>query len=346
MTVRNSTSSKPLQHDCTVWRNSSQAAANLYKNGVKLWKKHDLTDIERQLADSKTQSVFTVRLIDGTTLDITNPMFGEESPIWKPRIKFQEYWRLVKDQPDGPPETYHCTYLLSWTNTTARSFRGVVANPSSLFDDNRLAWNESRSCELLRSRFEQISATKKVKRIVCFGLGDICRKPPEWMGRYPASGDHNLEISFVRGAMVQHSIALTLAQICSDIAGYDVQLLAQDPDYTDEAKAILKGNGFSIVGDYGAGGFAKVDDDSVVFSVFVEAPLKQIIADIARPLMIISTGFDTFNDSEKPWMDAESPRTVDMWEEYEEKTSFPISPGDGELMSKMRDVYLYVRKGI
>jgi hypothetical protein len=98
--------------------------------------------------------------------------------------------------------------------------------------------------------------------------------------------------------MVQHSIALTIAEICRSRIGNEVQLLAQDPDYTEEAKDILKANGFSIVGEFGAGGFAEVDDDSVVFSVFVEAPLKQIIADIARPVLIISTGFDVFNDSE------------------------------------------------
>ena len=48
-------------------------------------------------------------------------------------------------------------------------------------------------------------------------------------------------------------------------------------------------------------------------------------------------------DSRKPWTDAESPRTKDMWREYD-SISFPISPQDGELMSKLRDVLLYVRK--
>ncbi len=43
-------------------------------------------------------------------------------------------------------------------------------------------------------------------------------------------------------------------------------------------------------------------------------------------------------------MDAESPRTVDMWKEYEEKTNFPISPEDEEMMAKLRDVFIYVKK--
>lgn len=112
------------------------------------------------------------------------------------------------------------------------------------------------------------------------------------------SSSENVEVDFVRGSMSQHSIALTIAQICCGSAENEVQLLAQDPDYTDKAKEMLGKNGFSIVGEFGAGGFAEIDDNSVVFSAFVEAPLKQIIADIARPALIISTKFETFNDSE------------------------------------------------
>jgi hypothetical protein len=185
-----------------------------------------------------------------------------------------------------------------WINSTGLSFRGDVENASSVFEENRLAWSLSDSCKQLRLQLGQMPATKKVKKVVCFGLGDICRKPPDWMRRRPALGEHDLATSSVRGRMVQHSIALTLAEICRDRTGNEVKLLAQDPDYTEEAKRILTEFGFEIVGNFGAGGFAEVDDDTVVFSVFVEAPLKQIIADIARHLLIFTTGFDTFNDSE------------------------------------------------
>lgn len=71
-----------LQHDYTIWRASSQAAANLYNKGTKLWAKQDFADIEKQLADSKTQLTFRVRSFGGGTLSIANPMFGIESPIW------------------------------------------------------------------------------------------------------------------------------------------------------------------------------------------------------------------------------------------------------------------------
>lgn len=69
-------------HDCTVWRESSQTAFNLYADGVKLWTKNDLLDIEHQLSESKQRKFFTVRLINGTILKTGNPMFDQESPIW------------------------------------------------------------------------------------------------------------------------------------------------------------------------------------------------------------------------------------------------------------------------
>lgn len=213
-------------------------------------------------------------------------------------MKFREYWRLVKDQPDDPAETYHCTYLPRWINTSARAFRGNVANPSLLFEETIRVWTKSESCKLLKSQLQQTASIHAVKKIICFGLGDICRTPPEWMKRHAGKDAQNIETEFVRGAMIQHSIALTVRQICNDLAGCHVHLLAQDPDYTKDAKEILASSGFSIVGEFGAGGFAEIDDETLVFSVYVEAPLKQIIADIARPPIIISTGFDVFNDSE------------------------------------------------
>lgn len=71
-----------LDYACSEWRRSSQSAANLFDNGVKLWKKSDLRDIEQQLAHSEIREVFTVRTIDNTMISIKNPMFGEASPIW------------------------------------------------------------------------------------------------------------------------------------------------------------------------------------------------------------------------------------------------------------------------
>lgn len=98
------------------------------------------------------------------------------------------------------------------------------------------------------------------------------------------------------GCMIQHSMALTIAQLCR--GNETVPLLAQDPDYTEVAEEILTKKEFKIVGPRGAGRFAEIDEESIVISAFTAAPVKQIIADLARPVLIISTGFDVFNSHE------------------------------------------------
>lgn len=197
-----------------------------------------------------------------------------------------------------PLEMYHCSYLVDWVNTSAKRFRGVMEQSDLAFEGIWNAWKNSMSCQLLKSQLEELALAKSATKIVCFGLGDFCRPPPEWWMRgtmkEPNMDKKTAEASAVYHSMVQHSMALTMAEVC----GNHIQLLAQDPGYTEEAKRILKRKGFSVIGQFGAEGFAEIDDNSVVFSAFVAAPLKQIIADVARPLLIIETGFSALNDSE------------------------------------------------
>lgn len=106
----------------------------------------------------------------------------------------------------------------------------------------------------------------------------------------------------VEGALIHHAIALTIADIarsCVETGDTGVRLFTQDPRYSDETKDLLREIGFEVVGQYGAGGFAELDNESIVFSPFASAPVKQIIADLARPTVIICagvTGAEVFND--------------------------------------------------
>ena len=118
------------------------------------------------------------------------------------------------------------------------------------------------------SQFEKIPATKKVTKIVCFGLGDFCDKPPEWVRRQSSAGEDETDLDLVRDRMIQHSMALTMAEICHDDTAKNAQLLAQDPNYSEQTMEILKASGFTIVGQFGAGGFAEIDNNSLVFSAF------------------------------------------------------------------------------
>lgn len=144
-----------------------------------------------------------------------------------------------------------------------------------------------------------------MSKIVCFGLGDMNFKPPDWWrmeNDSKAEDERELETSVVEGAFIHHAVALTMVEIiartCSESRGVGLRLLTQDPGYSDETRDLLREIGFEVVGEHGAGGFTELDDESVVFSAFAAAPAKQIIADLARPVAIIcaaKTGADVFS---------------------------------------------------
>ncbi|KAJ5117645.1 hypothetical protein N7448_011277 [Penicillium atrosanguineum] len=242
----------PLNYGCTDWRISSQRAADLYNSGTRLWTKEDLEDIEQQLGQSSTMELFLIRRIDGSIIQISNPMFQVQNPIWKPHVKFQEYWQLVKAQPTGPIETYLCSYLVDWSNLTARNFRELIAQPMQVFDEKDLLWQNSKTCKHLAALVQDLLGTKTVKKVLCFGLGDFCRFAPEWLKKQDDSWDETSEVKNVMGCLIQHSMALTIAQLCC--GNEPVSLLAQDPEYTKVAEEILTKKGFKIVGTHGAGG--------------------------------------------------------------------------------------------
>lgn len=132
---------------------------------------------------------------------------------------------------------------------------------------------------------------RRVTKIACFGLGDIARKMPGVIVLPNNEGckyqEPEADAAYLFPSIMQHAAAITMAEEAVRVGGKAVRLVSQDPRYSDDAKAFLSAKGFEIIGNFGAGGFAEVDDKTVVFSAWTNAPVKQIIADIARPAALI-----------------------------------------------------------
>lgn len=224
------------------------------------------------------------------------------SPIRrKPFVKYQDYWKLVLGDFNGPPELFYSTYHIDWKNQVDRDFRGNIEDWTRLFETKSHLWAESITCESFRGCLKEfLAAHPKVNKVICFGLGDMARREPEVTVRGPwLSNQASLEPTKSNGAevhkqMIQHAAALTIAEeIRLHRGGEMVRLLTQDPQYTDDTKDHLRGKGFEIVGNFGAGGFDEVDDESLVFSTWPSAPVKQMVADLARPAGFITLGRKT-----------------------------------------------------
>jgi hypothetical protein len=117
----------------------------------------------------------------------------------------------------------------------------------------------------------------KITKVICFGNGDF---HPD------ACHDESR-------AMAQHAAALTVVKILRERSGRDVPLLAQDPAYTESVKEVLQKRGFSIYGGPGRAshGFIDVDDDTFVMSISPSAPVRSVIADFARPAILMCDGY-------------------------------------------------------
>ncbi|KAI1801463.1 hypothetical protein F4811DRAFT_564000 [Daldinia bambusicola] len=333
-----------LTDDCSEWKASSQYMEDLYLSGVKLWRKRDLADIEKQLSQFRTLEKFTIRRVDGSIIHIENPMFGVGRPSWLPTVLFKQYWRLVYADDGEDPETYSCSYLIQWENRAALDSRGLIENSRSLFAENKRLWDNSITCDSFKPLIRKLLYGRKISNIVCFGIGDICRHPPEWWRLGHGPDWQQTEAALMASRVMQYSMILSVANEIRSITGDAVRILTQDPEYVDETTEILKENGFEVVGQFGAGGFAEVDEESIVFDAFACAPIKQVVADIARPTLFIAPADDgTFSQSDIQYKDGESPRTKQMWQEYESQ-DFPVAPSEEMSMVILSMLKIHARK--
>jgi hypothetical protein len=85
----------------------------------------------------------------------------------------------------------------------------------------------------------------------------------------------------------QHALILTLRDVLSEKKGNlgGIACYAQDPGYSDTDKSILEKYGIKILSD--PEGFLEVDDATVVLSFSPNVPVRQVVADLARPAVMI-----------------------------------------------------------
>ncbi|KAI1208189.1 uncharacterized protein F4807DRAFT_461915 [Annulohypoxylon truncatum] len=332
---------------------NTQSAIELYRSGQKLWIGRDLERIEYELAHCRTTPSFTIRRIDGSTISVKNPMFGVVNPIWKPYVKFQHYWYLFNQGPENPllegvppHSSPYYSYFIAWENRTYGDF--VDGEHSCLgwrFQEAQTRWGKSWSCGLLEDKLATFNASKRITKVLCFGLGDITP-----LSRHDARAEFDEEVALqdLNASLNQHAVALTIAAAFRAKTPNNMEIFAQDPAYSQASKTLLESLGVRVVGEHGAGGFSKIDQESVVFFCYPAAPVRQIIADLGRPALIIGNGDSlVLNENQSlPFpFDAESPRTREMWREYT-RHEFKIVEQDEENLMGLRGLSIYVRNDI
>ena len=141
----------------------------------------------------------------------------------------------------------------------------------------------------LKSAFASVAIPPGIDKIVAFACSTMT---------WAANEDHRAGRS-----IAQHTLALTVRDLLANGYGkdaHDIKCYAQDPIYMAEDKTVLTEAGFTVVND--PRGFLYVDDASVVISVSPDIPVRQIVADIARPAILIWNRVNRSTpDTERLW---------------------------------------------
>jgi hypothetical protein len=128
-------------------------------------------------------------------------------------------------------------------------------------------WEDSEDCKQLRSLFQVVPLPRvnKIVAFACSGFGDGSNRPC---------------------ALYQHALILTLRDILENRPdGEKVKCFVQDPIYTETDEHVLGNARITVLGD--PRGFVEVDDQTLVISFAPNIPVRQIIADIARPPVMV-----------------------------------------------------------
>jgi hypothetical protein len=177
------------------------------------------------------------------------------------------------------------TRALTLVRTTGTSSSIEYAQLKAAWDEARRNWTQSAVCrELTATLGRSARIPKTTRKIVCLGLGSLEGSPDHSSLDVLATCD-GLPC---RSAMTQHAAALTVAAVLGERLGTGpLPILAQDPAYSLVAKRLLVDVGIEVVGGRGSLAFTHVDESTVVFSCHPNIPVKQVIADIARPAAMI-----------------------------------------------------------
>ncbi|KAL2134440.1 hypothetical protein VTI74DRAFT_152 [Chaetomium olivicolor] len=283
--------------------------------------------------------IISIPAIDGTVVEarlktgLVTPgdKKNTEFVLMSPYLHYRSFQQLRNDilTSSVSPEWAYCPTRLTYPMKRRRTHTGKFLDsfkreaPEAVLDAFQLGvsqWEGSPDYRRLRELLDAV-LPPRVNKIVAFACFTMTVKSEQLR------------------TVFQHTMVLTMLNILQrrrlDERQPEIQCFAQDPFYTDTDEEILGQAGVTVVQD--PRGFLEVDDQTVVISFSPDAPIRQIIADIARPAVLIwdrVTGED--NDAEC-YSDPESPR---LWTMIQNHYDAVTNLESGEMFG---DAVVYIR---
>lgn len=165
------------------------------------------------------------------------------------------------------------SHYVEWRNRITKEVL-KPSLPNSLIDTwhnflkTQQLWKESAPYKQLESILER-RIPPRTDAVVAFALGSISRP------------NRNNQAS-----MFQYALTLSVRDIVEMSNGSQkVRCISQDPIYNTVDKSVLSESGITVLKNPQA--FLEISNSSVVVSCSPDIPVKQIVADLARPAVMI-----------------------------------------------------------
>ncbi|KAK4190876.1 hypothetical protein QBC35DRAFT_471252 [Podospora australis] len=305
----------------------------IYDSGVPFFTKQALRDVVRQLEGNKNNKVVITGL-DGKEVEFrieTGKVLPAHSPVFdsfeSQETSTEAVWRKVtlryytihhltipenhRLRPENSYLTIGIGYAVDFRNSRTRiQVTRIPRMPSIDHVRYRYAmeknlWQESVQGSELLYTLSAVPQLPPISKIVAFACGSLT-----WDDE---GGTRNAR---------QHAVVLSLRQFLKDKQQRLIlPCLIQDPEYMDWDRQLLQDqDGMVIVDD--PEGFLEVDDQTLVFAIAPNVPVRQVIADIARPGIMI---WDRIVPNLRPFdpdgsirveTDPSSPRLEEMVRDY------------------------------
>ncbi|KAL4749848.1 hypothetical protein BDW72DRAFT_213825 [Aspergillus terricola var. indicus] len=252
-------------------------------------------------------------------LDGTPHTYSLKVPAWcvdfatTYRIGYSSIQNLTCIHPSFPEISLRDSSPISICYTSSPDYGAKVSfkQVEERFKESVRRWEGSQTCTDLRVGLEDLmrrgKLTKKLKKIVCFGLGSLSLIEEEFcVGR--AHAQHAAVGTMAAVLKQQAKVAREIREMSRGWTGQEkdrkpmttdtetdipvakegkekeddeIKCYAQDPAYSEADWSLLRSIGIQPLDD--PKGFLEIDEETLVFSVSPNVPVKQIVADVQWP---------------------------------------------------------------
>ncbi|KAI0543462.1 hypothetical protein F4679DRAFT_592846 [Xylaria curta] len=273
---------KPMT-DAVDDETATPTGADLYQRGEPLWTRAILEDLRAQIKENV--KLFVLHYIDGSLCPEMN-LAHEHPDAWHTKVVFFGYRHLDDQRIRGSTiRVQYASYVIRQRSVNNLEYPYLF--PQYGIDELNLAfktalkaWSKHKARHKLAATLLGLELPSNINKVVCFGLGNHLTKEFEYWTQHPA--------------------ATTIMNVLKMKFGWKVKLLTHFPEYTSDTKAVLEKRGFEVIGKNGIDGFLEVDENSLVFCKPSDIPVRQIIAELARPAVIVAR---PFREADLDWVD-------------------------------------------